>query len=129
MEDEKIEAVKQYRKLQPIWDIQIFPRFANFYWQFIQAFSQITAPLISMLKISGNIDLKTESSKSSFRVGGSSRVGRDGNGNKINDDEVNGNEFGNKEVEKKVQKSSKSKKMVKSDFFTLGVKLAFTKLR
>ena len=83
--------------------------------------------------------LKTLSTKSAkprkgeLRVGSDSRAGRaqskfDGSG--MDNVEVDGGEVEVDEFEKKVQKSSKSKKTVRStDFFTLGAKLAFTKLR
>ena len=51
------------------------------------------------------------------------------------DGEVDGNEVGDNKVRKRVQKLSKfknlskSKKIVGSDFFTLGARLAFTKLK
>ena len=35
MEDERIEAVKQWPEPQSVQDIQVFLGFANFYWQFI----------------------------------------------------------------------------------------------
>ena len=72
-------------------------------------------------------------------VDSDSRVKRDSryklDRNEISDVEVNGDEVGDNEVGKKVQKTfkskklSKSKKTVESDFFTLGARLAFTKLR
>ena len=95
--------------------------------------------------------LKTSSSESAEpRKGGvsissDSRVGhkldRDSyNGSEVDSGEVDsgkvdGGEVENNKVKKKVQKMSKSKnlskskKMVRSDFFTLGARLAFTKLR
>ena len=51
IEDKRTKAVKQWPEPQLVRDIQVFLRFANFYRQFIQGFSWITAPLISMLKI------------------------------------------------------------------------------
>ena len=42
--------VKKWLKLKSIQDIQVFLGFANFYWQFIQGFNRIMAPLIWMLK-------------------------------------------------------------------------------
>lgn len=51
MEDERIKAVKNWLKPKSIKDIQVFIKFVNFYWQFIQSFSTIAAPLILMLKI------------------------------------------------------------------------------
>ena len=70
-------------------------------------------------------------------VSGDSRIGHNGNkivnGSRMDDVEVDGGEIGDDEVGKKGQKTSKnffkSKKTVRSDFLTLGARLAFTKLR
>ena len=35
MEDERIRAVEQWPEPKSVKDIQVFLRFANFYWQFI----------------------------------------------------------------------------------------------
>ena len=45
MEDEQIEAVKNWPKPTSVRDIQVFIGFANFYQRFIQGFSKIAAPL------------------------------------------------------------------------------------
>ena len=81
----------------------------------------------------------TQPKKSRVEVGNDSRAGHDKNKlNKsgIDSIEIDGGEVGNVEVEKKVQKTSKSKNLFKfkksvesSDFFTPRAKLAFTKLR
>ena len=52
MEDEWIEAVKNWPELTSIRDIQVFIGFANFYWCFILSFSRIAVSLTSLLKIS-----------------------------------------------------------------------------
>ena len=52
MEEEKIDAVKAWPEPKSVQDIQVFIRFANFYWRFIQGFSKIAAPLTSILKTS-----------------------------------------------------------------------------
>ena len=128
MEDKRIKAVKKWPELQSVWDIQVFLKFANFYRQFIQGFSQIATPLASMLKISGSTESSTQPGKGGARVDGDSKAGRDWN-------EVDCGEGRDNEVRKKVQKSSKSrnlsksKKTVGSDFLTPGAKLAFFKLR
>ena len=44
IEDERIEAVKFWPEPKSVQDIQVFIRFANFYWRFIQGFSKIAAP-------------------------------------------------------------------------------------
>ena len=57
MEDEQIEAVKNWLEPKSVQDIQVFIGFANFYWCFIQGFSRIAAPFISILKTTGSSDL------------------------------------------------------------------------
>ena len=52
MEEERIEAVKNWPEPKSVRDIQVFIRFANFYQRFIRGFSRIAAPLTSMLKTS-----------------------------------------------------------------------------
>ena len=49
MEDERIKAVRNWLEPKLVRDIQVFISFANFYWRFIQGFSNIAAPLTSML--------------------------------------------------------------------------------
>ena len=57
MEDERIEAVRNWPEPKSVRDIQVFIGFANFYRRFIQGFSKIAAPLTSMLKTTGSSDL------------------------------------------------------------------------
>ena len=52
IEEEKIDTVKNWPEPKSIYNIQVFLGFANFYRCFIQGFSRIAAPLISMLRIS-----------------------------------------------------------------------------
>ena len=67
----------------------MFPGYVNFYRQFIQEFSQIAAPLISMLKtVSTKSD---EPRKGGDRVGDDSRVGR-------GQSKIDGSEIDNVEV-------------------------------
>ena len=104
MEDKKIEAVKQCPEPQSVQDIQVFLRFANFYRQFIQGFSQIAAPLTLILKTSGSTESKTQPGEGGVGVGGS-RAGRERSkldGSKLHDDEVNGGEVEDDEVGEKV---------------------------
>ena len=131
MEDKQIEAVKQWQ--QP----QVFLGFANFYRRFIQGFSRITAPLTSMLKTSNT--KSAELKKDGVGVGGDSWAGRGGSeidGSRMDNVELDGSEVEVVKVEKKVQKTSKSKNLSKSkktirssEFLIPGAKLAFTKLR
>ena len=50
MEDEGIEAVKNWPEPKLVRDIQVFLGFANFYWYFIQGFSKIAGPLTLILR-------------------------------------------------------------------------------
>ena len=50
MEDKRIEAIKNWPKLKSVKNIRVFLGFANFYQRFIQGFSKIAGPLISMLR-------------------------------------------------------------------------------
>ena len=50
MEDERIEAVKNWPEQKLVKDVQVFLGFANFYWCFIQGFSKIAGLLTLMLK-------------------------------------------------------------------------------
>ena len=52
MEEKKIDAVKAWPEPKLVQDIQVFIRFANVYWRFIQGFSKFAAPFTSMLKTS-----------------------------------------------------------------------------
>ena len=52
MEEERIDAVKNWPEPKSVRDIQVFLGFANFYCCFIQGFSRIAALLTSMLRIS-----------------------------------------------------------------------------
>ena len=57
MEDERIEAVKNWPKSKLVWNIQVFISFIDFYWQFIQSFNRIMAPLTWILKTNRSSDL------------------------------------------------------------------------
>ena len=102
MEDQQIEAVKQWPEPQSVRDIQVILGFANFYKQFFQGFSRIAAPLISMLK-------KAKPRKGGDGLGGDSRAGR--GGNEMDNVEVDGGEVEVDEVGKKARKTSKSKNL------------------
>ena len=85
-----------------------------------------------MLKISGSTNCKIRYGEDGVGIDGSSKVGRDGRGSRIDDDEVDDDEVEDDEIKKKVQKCknlSKSKKAVGSDFFIFGARLAFTELK
>ena len=118
----------------------MFLGFANFYQRFIQGFSRIAAPLTLMLKTLGSTKSLTRPKKGVVGVGGNSRVGHDRNelnAKKTGNNELNNeidDEVGKKDLKMSKSKNSfkklfKSKKTVRSDFFTPKAKLAFTKLR
>ena len=122
MEAKRIQVVKDWPKPKLVCNIQVFLGFANFYWQFIQGFSRIAAPLTSMPKMTGS------SNKSAFRKNDGSRLASSRNDNNRptfgkNDDNSKIDRFGISEngVEHakksgKLSKSAKSKseKMFKS---------------
>ena len=133
MGNKRIEAVKQWLELQSVREIQVFLRFANFYWRFIQRFNWIAAPLILILKTLEGIESKTKPGEGRVGVGDDSRV-RHGRseigGSGIDDVKVDGGEVKVDKVGKKIQNLSKSKKTVRSsDFPTSNAKLAFIELR
>ncbi len=49
MEEERIEAIRNWPEPQSVRDIQVFLGFANFYRRFIRNFSKIAAPFTLML--------------------------------------------------------------------------------
>ena len=80
------------------------------------------------------IEFITQPKKGRVEISGNSRV--EYNSRKIGISEVDSDEIGNDEIEKKGQKRSKPKKLSKSkkivgslDFLILRAKLVFTKLR
>ena len=80
MEDERIEAVKNWPEPTSVRDIQVFIGFANFYRRFIRGFSRIAAPLTSMLKTTGSSE---ESAPKTFRADDDEVVG--GGGGRANE--------------------------------------------
>ena len=60
MEDEKIKVVKNWPEAKSVNDIQVFIRFANFYWQFIQSFSKIASSFTPMLKTQPASDIQLQ---------------------------------------------------------------------
>ena len=109
MEEERINAIKAWPEPKSVQDIQVFIRFANFYWRFIQGFSKIAALLISILK------------KSSQPAGALQTTDDD-------DNEVIGSSG---EKDGKLAKSYFSKpvcKVEKPSFLTLDARQAFTQL-
>ena len=121
MEDEQIEAVKNWPKPTSVRDIQVFIGFANFYRRFIRGFSRIAAPLTSMLKTTGSSE---ESAPRAFRAGNDEVVG--GGGGRADETVVNSS---------KNEKSRKSTRVPnigatgEPNFLTPDAKKAFNHLR
>ena len=73
MEDEKIEAVRNWPEPKSVRDIQVFLGFANFYWCFIKGFNKIAGPLKLMLEIirlAGNLSLSVAENAEIDSIGG-----------------------------------------------------------
>ena len=122
MEAKKIEVVKDWPEPKSVRDIQVFLGFANFYRRFIEGFSKIAAPLISMLKTTGspnelapsrNNSSRSASSRNSDNRPASER--NNGNG-EVNRFGIVGNSVEHTKKLGKLSKSGKSKseKMSKS---------------
>ena len=79
-----MKAVKNRPELTSVRDIQVFIGFANCYKSFIQGFSTIAAPLISLLKTTGSSD---KSAPKAFKADGNEVVG--GGGSKANETVIN----------------------------------------
>ena len=60
MNPQRVETIENWSISKNFHEVQIFLEFANFYWWFIEAYSQIASPFISLLKESKN-EKKTES--------------------------------------------------------------------
>ena len=104
-----MKVVEQWPEPKSIKDIQVYLGFANFYWQFIQGFSCIAAPLTFMLKTTGSTGSVASPEETEGGVGGDSVV-----------DVVGGGEATNPTKRKNLAKTTKSKILVKSknhDFF------------
>ena len=96
------------------------------------------------MKTSGNIESTRQLGKNKVKVDDNGRTERDNKcklGSEVNNGEINQSKIRDNKVGKKDQKMSKSKNLFKfkklskskktleSNFFTLGARLAFTKLR
>ena len=134
MEDERIRAVEQWPEPKSVRDIQVFLGFANFYWQFIQEFSYIAAPLTSILKTIGSTGSAANPEETKSGVGGNSMIGN----------MVGGSKATNLTKRKNPVKMTKSKILIESKnhdfpksrpeearmgFLTPKARLAFTQLR
>ena len=100
----------------------MFIGFANFYWYFIQGFSRIAAPLISMLKTTG---LFEKSALRAFKAGNNKVVGGD---NRANETIVDSSKSKNKKSRKSTCVPNIRAKR-KLNFLTSNAKKAFNHLR
>ena len=116
MEAIKIEVIKNWAKLKSVYNISIFLGFANFYQRFIQGFSKIVVPFISILKTI-RLPNKPASSKNNGSKSASSRNNNSRQIFKRNDgnDEVDGFDVSGNSVKhaKKLRKLSKLRKSSK----------------
>ena len=119
MEDEQIEAVKNWPKPTSVRDIQVFINFANFYRRFIQGFSRIAAPLTSLLKTTGSSD----SASKAFRTNDNEVVGGGGSANKT---VVN---LSKNDKSRNSTRVSNIRATGKPNFLTFDAKKAFNHLR
>ena len=116
MKAKRIEVIKDWPDPKSVRNIQVFLGFANFYWQFIQGFNRIAAPLTSMLKTTRLPDKlspsKNNGSRSALSRHNNSRPasGRNDGNNEVDGFGINRNSV---EHTKKSGKS-KSKKTFKS---------------
>ena len=117
IEAEQIEVVKKWPESMSVYDIQVFLGFANFYWQLIQGFSRITAPLTLMLKTtneptpSKNNGSRLASSKNNDKKPVSGRIDNDNEVDEFGDGSM---EYAKKKRKSKGKNLSKSHKLAKS---------------
>ena len=115
MEEERIEAVRDWPEPQSVRDIQVFLGFANFYRRFIRNFSRIAAPLTSMLRTTDDGALSTQATgnKKNRKVpNGTTKAGVDGVDGSIEN----------------LSSGTKAKRSSGADFLAYGAKEAFIHL-
>ena len=112
MEAKRIKVVKDWPKPKSVRNILVFLGFVNFYWQFIQGFSRIAAPLTSMLKTTRSPDEPAPSRNDDSRPAS----GRNDGDGEVDGFGVGGNgvEHAKKSGKSKSEKTSKSRKLSKS---------------
>ena len=116
IEAKRIEVVKDWPEPKSVQDIQVFLGFANFYWQFIQSFSRIVAPLTSILKTTSKlVSSRNDGSRSASCGNDDSRPASERNdGNSEVDGFGSGVEHAKKSGKSKSQELAKSQKSPKS---------------
>ncbi len=133
MEEERIEAVRDWPEPQSVRDIQVFLSFANFYRRFIKNFSRIAAQLTSILRTTNELIRDKTQSTQTENQDAPGAAGR-ADGGRV------GGSFENlstvvKSAESKKPKLTKSKKSdlakanSRTDFLTPEAKKAFIYLR
>ena len=139
MEVKRREVVKEWLEPKLVRDIQVFLGFANFYWQFIQGFNKIAAPLTSMLKttISSQV-LATNEVLVADEVGGvedgSESIEKCGKLSKTGKSSKSGNSKGKSSaISKKMSKSENSPNFDATEagpsFLTPKARSAFSRLQ
>ncbi len=135
IEEERIEAVKDWLEPQSVRDIQVFLSFANFYRRFNQNFSRIAAPLTLMLQTANDEALSTQATKNEKNQDAPANTG----GGRVGRNIKNLSTIANL-AESKKSKLTKSKKSdlpkanfakinSRTDFLTFEAKKAFINLQ
>ncbi len=133
MEEEKIEAVKDWPKPQSVRDILMFLDFVNFYRKFIRNLIRIAAPLTSMLQTTNKStgdEIQSTQAKNQDATGATSRTRIGGVGGSF--ENLSTAIKSDKSKKPKLTKSKKSdlpKANSGTDFLTSGAKEAFIHLR
>ena len=137
MEDDRIEAVKNWPEPKSVRDIQVFLGFANFYRRFIRGFSKIAGPLTSILRTANLIENSLTSvgvAEEDKVVGGGEFGGANGNSSKSQKSKKSKKSAKNPTKMTKSQKLTKSKSFTTSNvgatkFLTSEPRIAFTQLK
>ncbi len=108
MEEERIEAIRDWLELQSVRDIQVFLGFTNFYRRFIRNFSRIPAPPTSMLRTTNELIGNEIQSTSAKNQDAPSAAGRARSGGV--DESFENLSTAAKSAKSKKSKSTKSKK-------------------
>ncbi len=137
IEDERIEAVKNWSEPKSVRNIQVFLWFANFYRPFIWGFSKIAGPLTSILRTansSENLLTSVGVAEEDEVVGGGESGGANGNLSKSQKSKKSKKSAKNPTKMTKSQKLTQSKSPTTSnvgamEFLTSEARIAFTQLR
>ncbi len=132
MEEERIEAVRDWPEPQSVRNIQMFLGFANFYRGFIRNFSRIAAPLISMFRTTNEStgdETQSTQAENQDALGAAVRAGGGGVGGRFENlsTAVKSAKFKKPKLTK-YKKSDLVKANSGTDFLTPKVKKAFIHL-